>query len=85
MAVSIKSNVLWDMTSCKRIDIFCRVRGTYCPIINPKYLVFLKVEAVNFSETLSSYYQTPRRYISEDNSLNHFWFIFQKLFGDDLH
>jgi hypothetical protein len=37
IAVTIKSNVLWDPTSCKRTDICCHFRRTCFSIISPKY------------------------------------------------
>jgi hypothetical protein len=67
-AASMKMAVFWVVTPCRLVEVYQRLRGTYC--LHHQDLIALMMEATSTSETLVNFYQTTRRYNPEDSHLH---------------
>jgi hypothetical protein len=63
-AASMKMAVFWVVAPCSLVEVYRRFRGA-CWV-----LIALMMEAASSSETSVNFYQTTRRYNSEDSHLH---------------
>jgi hypothetical protein len=60
-----KMTALWDFAPYTLVDIGRHFRGACCPII--RVIIAMMMEAISFSKTSVSIYQTTRSSIAEDS------------------
>jgi hypothetical protein len=65
----IKMAVFWVVAPCSLVEVYQRFRGPCCLHNQGEGIIALMMEAARISETLVNFYQTTRRYNSEDSHL----------------